>query len=69
VNCKTFCYPKGGPSSRPKGVPETAHGVECAGTHCGHVNHEDEGEIKCDEGGGCSTWCSKPCCTCLAVCM
>jgi len=69
AKCVKYCYPKGGPESRPKGTPEGIPGSECQGIACGRINDpEAEGE-GCHEGGGCTMYCSKVCCTCLMVCM
>ena len=72
AQCTSYCYPHGGPESRPKGVPEGVPGSECQGDQCSKVNDKDSvEEDPCNEGheSKCSKWCSKVCCTCLAVCM
>ncbi len=75
AKCVKFCYPKGGPDERPKGIPPEATGYECQGDRCGRINDPDSGEEEpCSEHGGnrgmkCTSWCAKVCCSCLATCL
>ena len=69
AQCTSYCHPKG-VNTRPKGTPEGIKGYECQGDHCAKAADEG-GENPCDENGSkrCTKWCSKVCCTCLAVCL
>lgn len=68
--CVRYCYPHGYEGSRPKGTPEGIPGYECQGEHCAKAV-EEGGDNPCDEHGGvkCTSYCSRVCCQCLAVCM
>lgn len=68
--CTRYCYPKGGPNTRPKDTPEGIPGYECQGNACSRINEDNpDNEDRCNEGGGCTSHCAKVCCTCLAVCI
>lgn len=70
AKCTRYCYPHGGPNLRPKGTPEGIPGYECQGDKCAKINDEPkEGEDNCAEGGGCTSYCAKVCCSCLATCL
>jgi hypothetical protein len=68
AQCTRYCYPKSGPNTRPKGTPEGIPGYECQGDHCAKAS-EEGGEIPCDEQGGCTSFCAKVCCVCVATCI
>lgn len=67
AECKIYCHPAGS-DLRPRGVPSDAQGQVCAGEACAKAG-EREDEDRCHEGFGCTTYCSKPCCTCLLLCL
>lgn len=71
ARCTRYCYPRGGPATRPKGTPEGIKGYECQGDRCARINDEPkEGdEDRCHEGTGCTSFCAKVCCTCLLTCL
>jgi hypothetical protein len=75
--CVKYCYPKGGPETRPKGTPAGIPGYECKGDRCSNVNEDDPEGDNCSEAdkngyagpGKCSVYCARACCSCMAVCL
>ena len=62
-----YCHPAGS-DMRPKGVPKDAKGYVCKGEACAKAGSSEDEDL-CREGSGCTTWCSKPCCSCLLQCL